>query len=465
MLTYFQFGRITGPQFIGDQIALIGQGLDGRAKEWFEREVLDPGRERAEWDLGDLIGELYERFVNVTNVHAPTVKYEALKYSSDSGVLDFANNIEHYAKRMVDHPNPYEMKRKFLAGLPTEIARHLLLDKQLSAELSSFRTLRDTALAYETGQKFLDQLTKSSGKTTTNANGEREAKENTNRPTCPLNHRGRFTPRSHTEPQVGEAGKANPRPNIGLHTKETNRPTGNQKEGAHHVPRVSQTGNRNRDAKGGNWIPSKEWKANVTCHACKGKGHYASDAECPMYGKPRPQGQRQLYAGAVMEDGEHRENDEPSSNSAETGLTTQSMGEEHTEEIADDTHSRSSDGPDSYPGSDSDTHYHEGWQWDSDEEPLNETDSDEVIVYPHVMAMRVDEPGQTEVNTLEATPTDLHEPDEVVLDESIDERDYFDFMPELTKDEIVRFARRIEKLENEVPLNAYHRTHRWGNMD
>ncbi|KAI0028233.1 hypothetical protein K488DRAFT_73927, partial [Vararia minispora EC-137] len=273
---------------------------------------------------------------------------------------------------------------------------------------------------------------------------------------CTDTPRGRFTSRSHTEPQLGEAGKANLRPTIGLHSRETNRPTGNQKEGASHVPRISQTGNRNRDAKGGNWIPSKEWKANVTCHACKGKGHYALDAECPMYGKPRPQGQRQLYAGAVMEDGEQRVCKEPSDDSAETGITTQSTGVENIEEFDDDAHMELSDSTSGCPESDSGSHYHEGWQWDSDEEPSDEPD--DMVVYPHVMAMRVDIPEQTEVGALDATTTGLYEPGEaglqepkeVVLDESIDERDYFDFMPELTKDEVVRFACRIERLENEV---------------
>ncbi|KZV59611.1 hypothetical protein PENSPDRAFT_694992 [Peniophora sp. CONT] len=145
---------VAGVELVDDQILLVGQALSGRAREWYDREMSSPRRGRIYTTLEQLLGELYKRFINVANVHEPTKKYESLHFTQTGGVKQYADDIEHWSEQMVNRPSPYEVNKKFLRGISKEMAKHLLLYKSMSAELTSWELLVDAALEYESGEQF-----------------------------------------------------------------------------------------------------------------------------------------------------------------------------------------------------------------------------------------------------------------------------------------------------------------------
>ncbi|KIK14944.1 hypothetical protein PISMIDRAFT_16895 [Pisolithus microcarpus 441] len=78
-------------------------------KEWFDQEVDSPDRTIRDWTFEDF-------------------------YSPAKGVLAFYNDLKHRASRMVQLPDEYSMKRKFVNGLPLPIAEGVLKSRGVSAE-------------------------------------------------------------------------------------------------------------------------------------------------------------------------------------------------------------------------------------------------------------------------------------------------------------------------------------------
>ncbi|KZV58867.1 hypothetical protein PENSPDRAFT_695732 [Peniophora sp. CONT] len=135
---------------VQDQLVLVGQSLTGRALEWYDRETTYPRDSVLDWTLEQLLCGLYERFINVANVNEPTKRYERLKYTASAGVKHFADDIEYWAEQM---------------GIPVEMCKHLLMHKNMSAELTSFRHLVDAAMEYESGELFVRDYIGSSART------------------------------------------------------------------------------------------------------------------------------------------------------------------------------------------------------------------------------------------------------------------------------------------------------------
>ena len=60
--------------------------------------------------------------------------YQKTKFSKTKGALAYYNELKRHASRMVQPPDKYSMKRKFLGGLPDNLIENLFKLCHVTAE-------------------------------------------------------------------------------------------------------------------------------------------------------------------------------------------------------------------------------------------------------------------------------------------------------------------------------------------
>ena len=75
------------------------------------------------------------------------------KFSHSKDTLAYFNNIQCHASCMVQPPDEYSMKRKFLNGLPEDLVENLLKARQVSAEHTSISKLLCKVKAMESSSQ------------------------------------------------------------------------------------------------------------------------------------------------------------------------------------------------------------------------------------------------------------------------------------------------------------------------
>ena len=60
--------------------------------------------------------------------------YQKTKFSKTKGALAYYNELKHLASRMVQPPDKYSMKRKFLGGLPNDLIENLFKSRHVTVE-------------------------------------------------------------------------------------------------------------------------------------------------------------------------------------------------------------------------------------------------------------------------------------------------------------------------------------------
>ena len=81
------------------------------------------------------------------------------------GVLAFYNELTQRADCMVEPPDSYSFRRKYLGGLPQTIVKTALEVHGISAEHSSIEEILDEVKRIESAQKALNLYTKQSAQT------------------------------------------------------------------------------------------------------------------------------------------------------------------------------------------------------------------------------------------------------------------------------------------------------------
>ena len=84
---------------------------------------------------------MYKQFIHEVTVHNMANSYTRTKFSCSKGTLAFYNKLQCHASHMVQPPDEYSMKRKFLKGLPKDLVKNLLKSRCVSAEHTSMTTL------------------------------------------------------------------------------------------------------------------------------------------------------------------------------------------------------------------------------------------------------------------------------------------------------------------------------------
>ncbi|KIM85631.1 hypothetical protein PILCRDRAFT_5303 [Piloderma croceum F 1598] len=92
---------------------------------------------------------MYKQFIHEVTAQNDANSYKRTKFSRSKGALAFFNNLQRHASRMVQTPDEYSMKRKFLEGLPDDLVENLFKSRRVSAEHTSLSKLLREVKAME----------------------------------------------------------------------------------------------------------------------------------------------------------------------------------------------------------------------------------------------------------------------------------------------------------------------------
>jgi hypothetical protein len=92
---------------------------------------------------------MYKQFIHEFTTQNAANSYAKTKFSCSKGALAFYNELQRHASCIVQPPDEYSMKRKFLKGLPEDLVENLLKSRHVSAEHTSLTTLLHEVKAME----------------------------------------------------------------------------------------------------------------------------------------------------------------------------------------------------------------------------------------------------------------------------------------------------------------------------
>src|SRR5882762_321968 len=92
---------------------------------------------------------MYKQFIHEVMAQNAASSYKKMRFSRSKGALAFFNDLQRHASHMVQPPDEYSMKRKFLQGLPNDLVENLLKLRGVSAEHTSIEKLLREVKAME----------------------------------------------------------------------------------------------------------------------------------------------------------------------------------------------------------------------------------------------------------------------------------------------------------------------------
>ena len=78
-----------------------------------------------------------------------TTSYKKTRYSCAKGALAYHNYLRRHASCMVQPPDKYSLKQKFIEGLPEDLVENLLKSRCISAEHTPLNKLLEKVKAME----------------------------------------------------------------------------------------------------------------------------------------------------------------------------------------------------------------------------------------------------------------------------------------------------------------------------
>ena len=276
LLMYFQLNRMCGPDNELVRLSAMYNSLEGVAEEWYRDLILHSSRRN--WTFEKAVCSLFLTYVFGSAASHAAREFGEVKYSRTEGARKYAQRLKTKARRLARKPDESTMIVRFLAGLPSELSRRLTLRERLDPARHRFKDFADKLHELEEAEDVTS---------TVNAAVVDEQRK-----------AGGQGPRRVNKPQVDDQRAPYEARRVPWQQRGAQRPV-ERKPGD--VP-----------AKGKGPSP------DVVCFRCQGKGHYASNPACPMYGKDggpsRPLRDRpQLKAARVSEtDGEADTSDGPS---------------------------------------------------------------------------------------------------------------------------------------------------------
>ena len=287
LLRFMSMYNLLGPRASKIQLQLLGQCLTDEAQEWFYRQVERFDREVKHWDLESVLMGLQKWFMPTLSLNKVAVGYDHLMQGS-MNVQQLHQQLTKLAKQMVELPDAYSYRRRFMNALKPSI-REEVLGKGFTAEFSKIDELVEQAVIVDNAKRYTSGY--NSNQSSVSANKPATADHRRVQHSTTLNkssnpnagssnqHRsGNNTFQSRSTPQLMSAGGGNVRNNNPTYSRNPVKP-GNT------VNRPTQS-NPIRTAP----------KANnpVVCFNCNQPGHIRPN--CPFPDKDR------RIAGARIEE-------------------------------------------------------------------------------------------------------------------------------------------------------------------
>lgn len=137
---------------------VLGILLKMRALGWFANKVEPVDRTKWDWSFEEIMCTLHKEFIHNISASSVSDKYKATKYSSSEGVLGLYNDMKHYVKKMVMHPNKYTLKKNFIKKIPISLIQPLVKSWRISVEHSTIKVVLNAVKLLEVDFKYLDHL-------------------------------------------------------------------------------------------------------------------------------------------------------------------------------------------------------------------------------------------------------------------------------------------------------------------
>src|SRR6266481_7019353 len=129
------------------QVKSLGTCLSSDTQEWYVCNVEHHGQAIREWTLESALKGLQEKFLHSLMHRHVATKFDATRQGSGT-VQDLLNKLEKYASWMVDPPDLYTIRRRFLAALRDSLRREVLTWGH-TVEYSGFSEWTETATCIE----------------------------------------------------------------------------------------------------------------------------------------------------------------------------------------------------------------------------------------------------------------------------------------------------------------------------
>ena len=283
LLRWYRVYNVTGNEKDTMRVDLCGTALTDLAATWYADEVEAWNRRTRYWYFEDLICAMYKRFIHEVTAQNAASSYKKTRFSRSKGALAFFNDLQRHASRMVQPPDEYSMKRKFLQGLPDDLVENLLKSRRVSAEHTSIEKLLREVKAMESSiqayHNYKNERSERSVVLRSTTSTSNPQQNNTNNRTTRVvrfvkRNTGSYPSRNFQNNRDSTPNRSQPKTNY--------RPGGSgghnaQKSGTRQsTPRPHNHQHKPRDDTSGKKATPLE---EVECYLCHRMGHYASN--CP----------------------------------------------------------------------------------------------------------------------------------------------------------------------------------------
>ena len=197
VLRYFQLTKMCGPDYDPIRVTHVGNYLKDTAAIWFRNTVENMLNPRI-WTFQDTIVELLHRFVHGSSAQKAKIAYENVRYNRRDRVHAYYMELELKSKRLIELPDAYTMKTRFIDGLPTDIMDLLIGQEHMTAEHNTLQELVDAVYRIEESKEALDRLTRVRDRTLGQSNPGLPNASRTSHQSKPASSRNRFQSTSGT---------------------------------------------------------------------------------------------------------------------------------------------------------------------------------------------------------------------------------------------------------------------------
>ncbi|KIJ44782.1 hypothetical protein M422DRAFT_251769 [Sphaerobolus stellatus SS14] len=139
VLRYMSLYNLLGPRAGKIQIQFLGQCLVDEAQEWFYWQVERFDREVKHWDLESVMMGLQKWFMPTLSLNKVAVNYDRLMQGNMT-MQQLHQELTKLAKQMVELPNVYSYRQRFMDALKPSI-REEVLGKGFTAEFTKIDVL------------------------------------------------------------------------------------------------------------------------------------------------------------------------------------------------------------------------------------------------------------------------------------------------------------------------------------
>ena len=262
LLMYFQLNRMCGPDNELVRLSAMYNSLEGVAEEWYCDLILH--MPKRSWTFEKAVCSLFLTYMFGSAASQAAREFSEVRYSRTGGAREYAQRLKTKARQLARKPDESTMIVRFLAGLPGELGRRLTQRERLDPGRHRFK-------------HFVAKL------------HELEEAENVTR-----------TVNSAVVDEQWKTG-----------SQGLLRPDGPRFDNEHSLRRSQRapvpqhSGHQLMRRRENQLAEGRGPSVNVVCFRCQGKGHYASDPACPMFGKGggpnRSRSRTQLRATRVPE--------------------------------------------------------------------------------------------------------------------------------------------------------------------